>query len=251
MSEPDEQIPGGGRRITRAEYVELLTDASMREADEMEEGFAAWCELNAPQWRKAGRDEMWIRYRIESAQSTRALHDVLKKKGYSRAKRRQAVREMYERLPELYDLMIERERTEPHVSIIRGTCDDLMQRYTLRVMLYEADRANRARFCRWKGIPETEYEEDPSMAFIRDRSTVEELAYQLQNTQFLGQCFDDPAHLTTEQIMERIDEFAAAARADFIARFGYKPEDSTTPRIVVTVNGPIDPDAEFEQRSKQ
>jgi hypothetical protein len=83
VEDADETRPRGGKLITREQYVELLVDASMREADELEAGFAAWCELNVPRWHEMGRDETWIRQRIESAQSTRRLHDTLKEQGVS------------------------------------------------------------------------------------------------------------------------------------------------------------------------
>ena len=57
-------------RVTREQYTEMLIEASCWEASEMESGFLSWCERHVPTWRTQGYDEMWIRERIEMAQST-------------------------------------------------------------------------------------------------------------------------------------------------------------------------------------
>jgi hypothetical protein len=47
--------------VTHEQYVEMLIDASFRDASEMESGFMFWCERHVPTWRKLGYDEAWIR----------------------------------------------------------------------------------------------------------------------------------------------------------------------------------------------
>ncbi len=64
--------------LTREQYLEMLIDASFRDASEMESGFMSWCEQHVPTRRQQGYDETWIRQRIEMAQSTRGLHRTLK-----------------------------------------------------------------------------------------------------------------------------------------------------------------------------
>lgn len=243
----DNTLPPGAKRITREQYVEMLVESSMREADDLEEGFGAWSEKHAPTWHEMGHDEDWIRQRIESARATQNLHQTLKAKGYTREQRRQVLREMYTDTPELYDLMIARERLDPHISIIYGTTDDLVQRYTLRVMVYEADKTNYARFCRWAGIPEGVFEETSSLRFIRDLSTVEELEMALNLAQYLGQCLDDPTPLTSDEISQMMEDHGGYLRQHFIAKYRYKPEESTTPHIPVTIDGPADPEEYHRQ----
>ncbi|GEM_PF-4194941 len=41
---------------------------------------------------------------------------------------------------------------------------------------------------------------------------------------------------------ERVYAFGVQLRQKFIAAHGYLPEDSTTPRVPVTVDGPVDRD---------
>jgi hypothetical protein len=249
MQESDATLPKGARRITRDEYVDLLTDSAMQEGDDMAEGFMVWCNKHVPVWRAAGRDEAWIRQRIESARATQSLHETLRQKGFSRAQRRAVFREMYQDMPAMYDLMMERERTEPHLSIIYGTPNDLMQRYTLRVMLYETEKANYERLCRWRDrTPEVEsYTENESMRHIRDLSTVEELEFALALARYLGTLLEAPMRLTAAQIGRRMEQHGQLLRQRFIEKYGYPPEQSTTPRIAVTINGPIDPDADAEE----
>ncbi len=148
-------------------------------------------------------------------------------------------------------MMIARERTEPHVSIVNGTTEDLLQRYTLRVMVYEANRAAFNAVEEWAGrSPPRPFAEDPTHTGIRDFSTVEELNLALQLQHFIQLCCEIRPKLTQKQISQRIDVFAKGERAAFIARYGYKPEESTVPRIPVTSEGPVDPEA-YRQRLKQ
>jgi hypothetical protein len=245
----DRVIPPGGRLITREEYVEHLVEASMQDADEMEEGFGAWSKTHVPRWHELGHDESWIRQRVESAQTTRKLHDTMKARGFTRAQRREFLRAMYTDIPELYDMMIARERSDPHISIIYGTTDDLQQRYVLRMLLYNADKANYARHCRWAGLPESEYVEDPTQAFIRDLSTVEELEVALQMAYRLSMLYDAPTTFSREEMGAQMEAAGRELRAQFIAQHGYPPEKSTTPRIPVTPDGPADPE-EYHARHR-
>ena len=70
-----------GTLMTREQYVEMLIDASCRDASEMEAGFMSWCERHVPIWRKQGYNEAWVRQRIEMAQTTRRLHRTLQGTG--------------------------------------------------------------------------------------------------------------------------------------------------------------------------
>src|SRR5215475_9410876 len=94
--------------VPREQYVEMLIDSSLQEAEDMEMGFAAWCDKHVPTWHKMGRDETWIRRRIQSAQATRKLHQAMTDRDYTYEQRRQALRETYENASELYDLAMER-----------------------------------------------------------------------------------------------------------------------------------------------
>jgi hypothetical protein len=47
--------------VTHEQYIEMLIDASFRDASEMESGFTSWCQRHVPTWRKLGYDETWIR----------------------------------------------------------------------------------------------------------------------------------------------------------------------------------------------
>ena len=46
--------------VTCEQYVEMLIDASCRDASEMESGFLSWCERHVPFWRQQGYDETCI-----------------------------------------------------------------------------------------------------------------------------------------------------------------------------------------------
>ena len=67
--------------VTREQFMEMLIDASFKDAAEIEWGFMSWCEQHAPTWREQGYDETWIRQRIEMAQISRGLHRTLKQQG--------------------------------------------------------------------------------------------------------------------------------------------------------------------------
>jgi hypothetical protein len=89
--------------VTREQYIEMLIDASFREASEMESGFMSWCERHVPTWQKQGYNETWIRQRIDMAQRTRGLHLTLKHQGLTMPEMREELRKMYADAPELYD----------------------------------------------------------------------------------------------------------------------------------------------------
>src|SRR6266568_3258828 len=139
--------------VTREQYIEMLIDASFRDASEMESGFMSWCERHVPIWRKQGYDETWIRQRIAMAQSTRGLHRTLKGQGLTMLEIREELRKMYADAPDLYDLARARARLHPDLLRYRGNTGDLRQRYTLRVLIYEADKRAYEKFCRWSDLP--------------------------------------------------------------------------------------------------
>lgn len=127
-----------------------------------------------------------------------------------------------------------------------GNTDDLLQRYTLRVLVYEADKLTYQKFCQWGDIPrepdESFHEQPDSVRVVRDLSTVEELQLMLAMTRALGTVFDEPRTETTAEIGKRVKEQGRQLRAQFIATHGYKPEESTTPYVPVTIHGPADHD---------
>jgi hypothetical protein len=236
--------------VTREQYTEMLIDASLREASEMESGFMSWCERDVPTWRTRGYDEMWIRQRIEMAQSTRGLHRTLKEQGLTMLEIREELRKMYVDDSELYDLARERERLHPGLLRYHGNTGDLRQRYTLRVMIYDIEKLTFEKFCRWSGlpapVPENVFFEQPdTVRVVRDLSTVEELEQMLALSRYALHLFDTPEHLTKDQIAPLMEAHGKHLRATFIARHGYRPEDSATPYVPVTIHGPQDHDAYY------
>jgi len=236
--------------VTREQYVEMLIDASFREASEMEAGFLSWCERHVPTWRKQGYDETWIRQRIEMAQTTRGLHRTLKQQGLTMPEMREELRKTYADAPELYDLARERERHHPGLLRYRGNTGDLRQRYTLRVLIYETDKLAYEQFCRWSGLPvpgpESVFCEQPdAIRVVRDLSTVEELELMLAMSRYALHLFDAPQNLTKDRIASLMEAHGKRLRASFITTHGYPPEDSTTPYVPVTIEGPQDHDAYY------
>jgi hypothetical protein len=236
--------------VTREQYIEMLIDASFRDASEMESGFMSWCERHAPTWRKHGYDETWIRQRIETAQLTRGLHRKLKEQGLTMLEMREELRKTYVDYPELYDLAIARERLHPGPLRYRGNTGDLRQRYTLRVMIYDTDKLAYEKFCRWGGLPVPSpdgvfLEQPDAVRVVRDLSTVEELELALAMSKYMLHFFDAPDNLTKDQICSLMEAHGKELRATFIATHGYRPEDSTTPYIPVTIDGPQDHDAYY------
>ena len=232
--------------LTRQHYIEHLVDAALEDAAEMDQGFMAWCADKAPLWREQGHDVTWIRLRISSARSSHALCQSLRKQHLTPAQQRKALREMYETplpgFPDMYDLMLERMGQTRPDETIHGNTEDLLQRYTLRVLVYAADKASWEAHSRWAGQPATPYQEDPDITQIRDLSTVEELELALGMCQCLIACFSEHPPLDNAAIHRRIDRWTTQARADFISKHGYKPEEATTPFTPVTVTGPVDHD---------
>jgi hypothetical protein len=228
---------------TREQYLEMLVDASCRDASEMESGFMSWCERHVPTWRQQGYDETWIRQRIETAQITRGLHHKLKEQGCTMLEIREELRKTNADHPELYELAREREHLHPGLLRYRGNTGDLRQRYTLRVMIYETEKLTYEKFCSWSGLPVpgpgSVFCEQPDQArVVRDLSTVEELELMLAMSRYALQLFDAPENLTKDQIAPLMEAHGKQLRATFIAKRGYRPEDSTTPYVPVTIDGP-------------
>src|SRR5690348_10224322 len=164
------------RLVTREQYIEMLIDASFQDASALENGFLSWCSHHVPIWRKLGHDETWIRLRIESAQRTRGLHRTLKEQGLTMLEIREALRLSYADYPALYDLARERERVRPGPLQYRGNTNDLRQRYTLRIMVYETEKTVHHAWCRWSGRPlpgpdQVFFEQPDDIRVIRDLST--------------------------------------------------------------------------------
>ena len=236
--------------VTREQYIEMLIDASFRDASEMESGFMSWCEQHVPTWRQQGYDETWIRQRIEMAQSTRGLHRTLKEQGLTMLEIREELRKMYADDSELYDLARARERLHPGLLRYRGNTGDLRQRYTLRVMVYETEKLTYEKFCRWSGLPTPGpgsifLEQPDTVRVVRDLSTVEELELALALSRYALHLFDAPENVTKDQLASLMEAHGKQLRATFIARHGYPPEDSTTPYVPVTIDGPQDHDAYY------
>jgi hypothetical protein len=236
--------------VTREQYVEMLIDASCWDASEMESGFLFWCERHVTIWREQGCDETWIRLRIAMAQRTRELHRTLKHQGLTMLEIREELRKMYRDAPQLYDLARARARLSPGLLQYRGNTGDLRQRYTLRVLLYETDKLAYERFCRWRGRPmpgpESVFFEQPdAVRVVRDLSTVEELELALAMSSYTLHLFAAVGDLTTDQIVPLVEAHGRQLRAAFIARYGYQPEDSATPYVPVTIDGPQDHDAYY------
>jgi hypothetical protein len=236
--------------VTREQYIEMLIDASFRDASEMESGFMSWCKRHVLLWREQGHDETWIRQRIAMAQRTRRLHRTLKEQGFTMLEIREELRRAYADAPELYALALARERLHPGLLRYRGNTGDLRQRYTLRVLLYETDKLTYEKFCRWSGLPvsgpESVFREQPDAArVVRDLSTVEELELMLAMSRYALNLFDASEHLTKDQIASLMEAHGKQLRAAFIATHGYRPEDSATPYVPVTIDGPQDHDAYY------
>ena len=236
--------------VSREQYLEMLVEASCWEASELESGFTSWCQRHVPIWREQGCDETWIRQRIETAQSTRGLQRTLKEQGWTMLEIREELRKKYAEHPELYDLARARAHLHPDLLRYRGNTGDLRQRYTLRVMIYEADKRAYEKFCRWSDLPvpgpESVFFEQPdTIRVVRDLSTVEELELALAMSSYALHLLDAPEHLTNDQITSLMEAHGKKLRATFLAKHGYRPEDSTTPYVPVTIAGPQDHDAYF------
>jgi hypothetical protein len=236
--------------VTRDQYLEMLVEASCWDATEMESSFLSWCERHVPVWRRLGHDETWIRQRIEMAQITRGLHRTLREQGLTMLEIREELRKAYANHPELYDLARERERIHPGLLRYRGNTGDLRQRYTLRVLLYDTDKLTYEKFCRWSSLPgpgpgSIFLEQPDTIRVVRDLSTVEELELALALSRYALHLFDAPENVTKDQLASLMEAHGKQLRATFIARHGYPPEDSATPYVPVTIDGPQDHDAYY------
>ena len=193
---------------------------------------------------------MWVRQRIETAQTTLSLHRQFKEQGLTMLEIRDELRQIYVDLPKLYDLALERERLHPGLLRYRGNTSDLRQRYTLRVMVYETDKLAYEKFCFRSGQPVPDpdsifLEQPDSIRVVRDLSTVEELELALALSRYTLQLFGAPEKLTQDQISLLMETYGKQLRAAFIAKHRYQPEDSTTPYVPVTIDGPQDHDAYY------
>ncbi len=236
--------------VTREQYLEMLIEASCWDASEMEAGFMSWCQRHAPTWRQQGYDETWIRQRIETAQLARGLYRKLKEQGRTILEIREELRKVYAAYPELYDLAREREGAQPGLLRYRGNTGDLRQRYTLRIMIYETDKLAFEKFCRWSGQPmpapdSVFFEQPDQVRVVRDLSTVEELELMLALCRYALHLFDTPKKLTKDQLAGLMEAHGKQLRSAFILKHGYRPEDSSTPYVPVTIDGPQDHDAYY------
>ena len=117
-------------------------------------------------------------------------------------------------------------------------------------MIYETDKLAYEKFCRWSGLPvpgpESVFREQPDAArVVRDLSTVEELQLMLAMSRYALNLFDASERLTKDQIASLMEAHGKQLRAAFIATHGYRPEDSATPYVPVTVDGPQDHDGYY------
>ena len=80
------------------------------------------------------------------------------------------------------------------------------------------------------------FEQPDHVRVVRDLSTVEELELMLAMSRYALQLFDAPENLTKGQIAPLMEAHA---------KRGYRPEDSTTPYVPVTIDGPQDHDAYY------
>jgi len=80
---------------------------------------------------------------------------------------------------------------------------------------------------------------------VRDLSTVEELEQMLALSSYALHLFDTPEHLTKDQIAPLMEAHGKHLRETFIAKHGYRPEDSNTPYVPVTIDGPQDHDTYY------
>ncbi len=58
--------------VTREQYLEMLIDASFRDASEMEAGFMSWCERHVPSWRVRANASTPARFAIVGTRATSA-----------------------------------------------------------------------------------------------------------------------------------------------------------------------------------
>jgi len=75
--------------------------------------------------------------------------------------------------------------------------------------------------------------------------TVEELELMLAMSRYALHLFEAPEHFPKDQIAPLTEAHGKQLRATFIAKHGYRPEDSTTPYVPVTIDGPQNHDAYY------
>ena len=96
--------------------------------------------------------------------------------------------------------------------------------------------------CQCRG-PENIFCEQPDQVrVVRDLSTVEELELTLAMSSMRSTCLMRRNTSPTDQIAPLMEAHGKQLRATFIAKHGYRPEDSTTPYVPVTIDGPQDHD---------
>ena len=94
--------------------------------------------------------------------------------------------------------------------------------------------------------PESVFFEQPeTVRVVRDLSTVEELELALALSRYALHLFDAQGTLTKDQLAALMEAHGKELRATFLARHGYPPEDSATPYVPVTIEGPQDHDTYF------
>ena len=89
------------------------------------------------------------------------------------------------------------------------------------------------------------FEQPDHVRVVRDLSTVEELQLMLAMSRYALNLFDASERLTKDQIASLMEAHGKQLRVIFIARHGYRPEDSTPPCVPVTINGPQNHDAYY------
>jgi hypothetical protein len=229
---------------TRTAYYEGLVDETFRDDAEMREGFMAWAERHVPIWRSQGQDEAWIRLRIESARSCARLCQDMRGAGLTPGQQRKRIREAllasHEVDVDLYQLMLM--RTGDQEPQHWGVTDDLVRRYTLRVLLHDTEQRCQETFHRWADLPPEPFQEPDDVRVVRDLSGVEELQLQLALTNYKLQILEQGHSVTLEELMAQIDAWATQARTSFIARNGFSPEEASVPFTPVTTAWPVDHD---------
>jgi len=117
-------------------------------------------------------------------------------------------------------------------------------------MIYETDKLIFEKFWRWSGLPAPSpdgvfFEQPDHVRVVRDLSTVKELELMLAMNRYALQLFDAPENLTKDQLAPLMEAHGKKLRTTFIAKHGYRPEDSTTPFVPVTIDGPEDHDTYY------
>jgi len=118
----------------------------------------------------------------------------------------------------------------------------------IEILIDASFRGASEKFCLWNAMPVPSpgtcfYEQPDAVRVVRDLSTVEELA--LAMSRYALDLLDVPEKLTKDQIALLVEAHGKQLRASFIAKYGYRPEDSTTPYVPVTIDGPQDHDAYY------